>query len=562
METTEASEQKPKRLSPAVKAEIQAFGENNALLADISHYCDQASRNRRLKDEGLSATEVYAEVTADILQRITTGLTWQAIVDGLLEHADEDIKKDTTSEAAHGLAIGKLAAAAAMRLKRQYEKEKPVGDSSAVMGEEVATEQRSLTEQEATRGNDRQMAAVMSRKARHGGLHRADVHAVADWSRSAMRDSATRYFHDTEDVVTAALFDANREVWFPEAERQAEAFDLVFASSVADTLFGLGQNVVDVEQALRGILTMRAFGLKAEQDDSGLPNDYPRHWPYKPLSITESRTPKPKVVLLEHEKKCGQCGHLHPENPWEKDRQKGMARVKAEEAAKAAADPKYKPKAYKSAYSATHCPRGKVTQWRSLETKCLLPAGLDSPSMANALRKGLKNFARWVERQRSQYWNDQAATQVYLGQYRSYVEQWHGVGEGVPTSVPVAMLPDRQGQPWRSVFDNSDVSAKEARRFALMTGLSGQDLHGSFGIEQEPFLPGVKRQVETQLDMLHGAIKVSHNGNMVVDGERGTFVFGIPELLDWTANLNLGRKVVAELMLLGRLTLAFVVETD
>jgi hypothetical protein len=544
------------------------FG-NKSLMAEIAHKSDVAARSRKLRSHGYEATDVYGMVITDILDRIADGETFQDIVDSLVESRVPAFP-DTSDPLAHSFAIGKLCAAAAMRLFRTNEKEQPVGDATAVVGEEVQTEQRTQSEEEKARGNDRQMTAVLARKAMHRGIHRADVYGVADFSRRIMKDNCTRMFAEADMKVLSALFDSN---WTPETEVQQEAWIAAFqGDSVADVLFGVIPTI-DVKSAYQAMLLMRAFGLnvtsgthlpepaRTDSADEMVQNTYPTRYPYKPLKLTVTRTKRAERTTEADKAKCAHCRRNDASNPFVAYARKMHD---AREAVKKALDATYTPKPYKVPALGKNCPSGRVLQWRGLDRAVLLP---DSASNATleALRRALVNFGQMVRVARNQYWKDEASAMVLRAQIRAYMEDRDGVGQGVPMPQSTQRLPEWAERRYHSIHPEEIVSGKEGRRFSIptyaadgtpMNNLTDADLSDSFtitlamgisglpGYQSTPYLPGAERTNEVLLDMRDGWIKVSNSGNGDAEGVTGTFVVGLPGLLEWTRAKNNARKVI------------------
>ncbi len=544
---------------------------NKALLSDLAHFSDVAARQHKIRTFGSEANDVYNEVAETIMRRITQGETWQAIVDQTVEGKAQAFP-DTSDRLAHKFAIGKLCAAAAMRLIRAVERERPVGDATAVMGEEVQTEQRELSEEESVRGNDRQMTAVLSRKALHRGIHRADVYGVADASRGYMKDNCTRFLAETDAEVTSALFDSN---WTPETEVQRMAWMVAFGGdSVADVLFGAIPNI-DATLAFQAVCLMRTFRLfpvsmthlpEADMPDIDpdlVRNTYPTRYPYKPLVLANTRTKRPDRITSDHRSKCGACRAYASNNPFVVQARKDH---ELREAAKKDADPAYVPKPYKMYKMGKNCPWGKVLRFRSLDTGVLLPESA-SEGTYKALRRGLVNFRQMVLKARNQYWSDFSSEMVLKAQVRAYLEERDGIGTKVPTETfPARITQTEPFTRYSAMWPEEVVGGKEARRFAIptydtkgnrMDNLVDLDLDDAFSIElaksvtenlpdysHTPFLPGAERTNGYLLDMRDGWIKVSNYGNADHDGITGTFVIGLPGLLEWTRAKNNARKMV------------------
>lgn len=533
-----------------------------SLLADIAHMADVAARTRKLRQKGFEATDVYNEVVCDILDRITTGETLQQIVDAGCS-SKHPAFPDTSDPLAVRYALGKMCAAAAMRLFRSVEREVPIGDATAVMGEEVQGEQRDQTTEEKARGNDRQMTAIMSRKALHRGIHRADVYGVAESSRMAMKDNASRYFAETDAEVTSALLDSN---WAPKSPNRADIWNRTFqGDSPADVLYGIkpGFDVEEWRQAQKYLMAVMGMNLPCSAHmlktdgtgDQGA-STYPAFFPYKPLVLTTTRSGRPDGVSKSQKVNCIHCRLHDPKNPFVIFAKKAHDE---REQAKVDADETYVRVPYKMPPLGKNCPPGKVEHWRKVFTPGLLPEGsTDGDNMT--LRRSLADFATFVKKARNEFWTREAEKMALRANYRLFLEEQDGVGTGVPQPLKVSNLdPNR---PWRTIFPTEEDSAKEARRWSLMHGMVDSSLWDSFtitlanakpGTDGTPYLPGVERWAEMETAMFTDWIHVSKTGNMVMDGVTGTFVNGLPGLLDWTRTKNDGRKVVKALIAMRHL---------
>lgn len=533
--------------------------EDKVLLAEIAHKSDVAARNRRLRKYGFEAVDVYAEVTMLIAGRLAQGQTMESIVGEALAGRNTP-NSDLSAPEARSLAIGRLCANAAERIIYRTRMERPVGDATAVVGEEVQTEQKELSEEEAANGNDRQMKAVLARKAMHRGIHRADVYGVADFSRSAMKDNSTRLFAERDEALITALFDTN---WTPPTERQQEAWIVAFqGESPADVLYGLNRNLEDIARNLRGMLLMRTFGLNPSVDDGTVKRVYPTGYPYKPLKLATTRTERPIPASRSDKEICLHCAHLDPNGPFQATWRKVHTLAEMQ---RKAADPTYVMQAYKPLVSGIKCPPGKVLNWRGLHVSSLLPDSVTDVTRFT-LRRALENFAYFIRDERNRLYRVEADHMVYKARIRALAEDRYGVGTGTPTAQPVTKLPERANRPYVNIWPEEDASGKEARRFALplfgqsgarYTNLTNLSVREAFTIDLEnpipgtlhtPPLPGTKRLNETHQDMLHGPIMVSETGDMFIDGIKGTFVFGLRGLHEWNQNVRNGRKVVKALI--------------
>ena len=538
--------------------------EDKALLAEIAHKSDVAARNRKLRAFGFEAVDVYAEVLKDLLERLVTSQTLQTVWNELLEGRIEEV---SPSEA-QSLAIGILCARAAERTVYRARLERPVGDATTVVGEEVPTEQRELSETEAANGGDRQMKAVLARKAMHRGIHRADVYGVADASRGYMKDNCVRFFAERDEEVIRALWDAN---WTPQSEAQQTAWIAAFqGDSVADVLFGIIPNI-DAYRAVLANRLMRAFGLfpttdahqrEVTETDEGDANTYPTRYPYKPLVLATTRTKRP-IGATEAEKcNCIHCAQIDPNGTFQANWRRVHNKV---EAARKAADPTYVVKPYKPLTTGKNCPWGKTLQWRSVSLKGLLPQS-DSNASNMALRRAMVNFAQIIREGTNGYWKGYSEQMTAIANYRTYLEDRDGVGHGTPKPLIAAKLPEWTNRTLRNIWPEEAATGKEGRRFALpLFGANGEPLPGMADVT--PFgaftidlanptktgsmpLPGTERLEGYYEDMMLGPVMVSKTGNMVIDGVQGTFVFGLRELHEWNENLRNGRKFVKALVAL------------
>lgn len=179
-------------------------------LAAIDRASAAAARTYRLG----RTTATAADVAADVAEAAMTAAEWPT---------------DRDHVAAH---VAKLARRAADKYRRRADRERPSGTAADVAGE--------ATVRAADDTADRQYRAVMARPARHRGLKRTDVAAVAEWSRVTMRPAdwqaarvvrmaaADRLAAD----VAAVLADApTREADALARLAEAEAADVVTAAA-------------------------------------------------------------------------------------------------------------------------------------------------------------------------------------------------------------------------------------------------------------------------------------------------------------------------------------------
>lgn len=514
------------------RREAAKFLEGNmSLLSEIANKADTAARNRKLRKYGYEAVDVYGEVCKDLLERMVHGSSFQDICADLLKDRVPAIT-DMSDPMVTSLVIGKLCANAAQRIIYRSTTEVPVGDATAVAGEEVQKEQEELTSQDGqtgSDGNDRQMKAVLSRKAVNRGVHRADVYGVADWSRAAMRDSFTRYMVETDQSVLDTFFSSK---WQPSTEVLRNAWNQAFGDmTVAEVIFGMDP-------------TTGTF--RENEDDSGA-SVYPTFYPYKPLVLTGSRTACADRTSADHLAKCRYCRMFVPTSERVQDARR---RHDADERAKKAQDDKYVPKPYNPPKMAKQCPPGKVDRWRRVDTMSMLPESATNATNT-ALRRALVEFAREARNVVNQYWKAQAAQMVLDREIRDYMEDRDEVGQGTPKVYTDQMLPNAT---WQPIFPNDTDGAKDGRRWSIVPSwgegfqLGETDIYDAYANEDDPYMPGVKRTIETIQDMLVGPIKVSNHGDMCIDGETGTFVYGLGGMIKWNRTVASARRLISVMM--------------
>lgn len=564
---------------------IQVFYSDIRIQADISHKSDIAARNRKVASVGYEATDVLQEVHNAILEHLATGGTIQGLVDGLLEKHLPAIA-DTSADEAHSLAFAKLAAAAAERVKYRGVMERAVGDATAVMGEEVPKEQKELSDQEAANGNDRHMTAILARKGVIRGMHRADVYGVADWSRRAMRDNATRFFSETDEEVTSYLLDTIGAMWTPVTEVQQEAWNVAFwATSPADVLFGVdartGTMPVDPEISTEEVEDIAIYpcvhdgveydtpcyyhakvreGLtttprrKVGSDPAESRREvYPIEFPYKPFRVSKTKTKVPNRTMATfktHNDRCGHCGHYHRNNPWYVRGVKAAAAHVHTKGRGGDAECAKKCKLSEPPNPGLNCPAGAlVDQWRAVLLGSLVPESASSGTL-DALRRALHSFAEMVYEGRKDFWLDQAREMHQSATMRSYLEDQAGVGTGVETDFVLTVDMIRNWCGGGPLGVEEADGAKDARRFALLQTLTNledrnkEEIYDAFTITSEIALPGTNRWNETLLDMSTGLIHVGKDGTDCVDGVQGTFVSGVPGVIEHQRMVQDGRKVV------------------
>lgn len=557
-----------------IRKETIAFGENKVLLADLQHKAEQAGRTRKISRYGYDSVDVFNATYLAIMERFNLGQSLQDIVDDQLRRSTK-VFPDTTTPEAHNVAFAKLVAASAERIIYRHRLESPVGDATAVVGEEVPTEQRELSAEEAARGNDRQKAAILARKAKYAGIHRADVYGVADSSRETMRDVITQSFKNEDKEVTSILMDS---MWSPRTEVQQEAWNIAFGDELpCSVLFGVDPATGEMrhDEASTGAMIINGLvsliggsDMPMFSDDPAtvipgvnVPNLYPRNLPYVPLQLRTNRTERPERLTNNAKAKCMHCAHFDPKNPWRIHGAKVTVALNRAEQAKAFANPDYKPTLYVQSSPGKTCPPGKVNIWGQLIPGRLLPEGY-MDSTKTALHRALENFAQMVMDGRRRHWTDKAVRQVALAEYRAYREDRNEVGQGIWIAPAGTKLSDWTNQASRPFAPDEEITGKEARRFSIMANMSETDIFDAFSIDlamprlgdtATPYLPGAERRGETSLDMMRGWVKVEETGNMVWEGVYGTFVDGLPGVLEYQRNVQYGRNVVDALIRLKSL---------
>lgn len=204
-------------------------------LSDIANKCDIASRNRRLGRYGVEATDVYCEVVTDICDRLAQGSSLQDIVDSLLSQPMRDKRgiTDTSVPEAHNIAFALLCNNTAERYVYRARKETPSEHIAELLGAEVKKEQTSAN-------TDDKPVKVKERKGRMSGIHRADVHAVSDFSRGAMKDNYSRFISERTQEFISAQIDILSAIYTPSGQVAQNAWNWAFrGESVADVIFGL-----------------------------------------------------------------------------------------------------------------------------------------------------------------------------------------------------------------------------------------------------------------------------------------------------------------------------------
>lgn len=574
--------------------------EDRVLMAELAYKADNAARHRKLRAYGYEATDVVNEVAVEIWGAHARGIPFEDIVADKVKGRSPAIT-DFSSKDAISLTLGKMCAAAAERLVWRAKAERPIGDATAVTGEEVPSEQRVQSEEDRTRGNDKQMAAILARRAVSRGIHRADVYGVADWSRRAMADNITRSMQEYDLELMRDILDD--PYWLPETDIQREAWLMAYGGhAVGDILFGMdpdteampGEPDKVVHEApdwtqtpcVHRVVKRRtasqkyAVLLKVDDEDSthvvptpdepatAVTYDKPGgQWkccyyhdkmaaglvvPYS-VSVLNPDVPvypttfpyKPLKLTVQHSKrtvldpaKCRHCDQTHPEG---ERRLAAAARYEAANPGK-----KYEPPT-----PSKNCPPGKVIQWRSLALSGILPEWA-SASTTTALWRAMDNYAKHARRMLSEAYSVQADIMVRNEQVRLMVEDLHGIGQGIPKQYETVRLSHTT-----LIFPDEPDSAKDGRRWSLMPGLGETDFWDAYTqtIAQCTYtamapMPGADRWKGTMMDMMTGPILVSRNGNMWIDGVVGTFVYGLDGLTEWNRNVSEGRKLVRTLVAL------------